>query len=83
MVSIRLLCDKLRNYGNERKVRILAADSGGSVTSTVFTERLVAWRALKAHAEEPSHEAMDDTRALFRPEEALLFTAYPDRVRHR
>ena len=62
----------------------MAADFGGSVTSTVFTERLVGgWRALKAHDEEPSHVAMDDTRALFRPEEVLLFTAYPDCVRHR
>ena len=41
------------------------------------------WLEGKAHAEEPSHVAMDDTRALFRPEEVLLFTAYPDCVRHR
>ena len=75
--------DRLRNYGNERKVRILAADFGGSVTSTIFTERLTWWLEGKAHAEEPSHVAMDDTRALFRPEEVLLFTAYPDCVRHR
>ena len=44
---ISFFYEKLRNYGNERKVRILAADFGGSVTSTIFTERLGGWRASK------------------------------------
>ena len=64
--------------GNERKVRILAADSGGSVTSTVFTERL-------GGSQDPMPcsarvEATDDIRALF-GHQVTHFQFYPDTSR--
>ena len=73
---ISFFYEKLRNYGNERKVRILAADSGGSVTSTVFTERLGGSQDRMPCS--ARIEATDDIRRLF-GDKVTHFQFYADK----